>query len=85
MKRNNLVSIIALSLLALGSARAQYHLRQVFIFLNMHDMKQPEVMIPLASQKFDAQGNLTDEATREVIRKFLVALVAYIRRSQHSA
>jgi len=50
-------AIMGASVGALGSARAQYHLRQVFIFLNIHDMKQPEMMLPLASQKFDAQGN----------------------------
>ncbi len=73
------VAVMGASVGMMGSARAQYHLRQVFVFLNVHDMKQPEVMIANASQKFDTNGNLTDEKTKEVIQRFLVAFVAYIK------
>src|SRR3954451_13976008 len=52
-------AIMGASIGALGTARAQYHLRQVFVFLNMFPINQPEVMIGNASQRFDAQGNLT--------------------------
>jgi chromate reductase, NAD(P)H dehydrogenase (quinone) len=58
----------------LGSARAQYHLRQSFVYLNSYVMNTPEVMIPEAHKKFDAQGRLTDEQTREFIAKFLIGL-----------
>jgi chromate reductase len=44
-----------------GTARARYHLRQTFIFLNMEAVNQPEVMIGNAQDRFDAQGNLLDE------------------------
>ena len=74
------VAIMGASVGSIGTARAQYHLRQVFVFLNVHEMKQPEVMIGNAAQKFDSNGNLTDEATREYLRKFLVAFVAFIRK-----
>src|SRR6185503_8696163 len=50
------VAIMGASPGATGSARAQYHLRQMFVFLNMHAMNQPEVMIGKASEKFDANG-----------------------------
>ena len=73
------VAVMGASVGTLGSARAQYHLRQVFIFLNVHDMKQPEMMIAGAGQRFDGQGNLTDEATKEHLRKFLAALVTHIK------
>ncbi len=65
---------------ALGTARAQYHLRQVMVFLNMFPINQPEVMIGNASQRFDAEGNLTDEQTREFIRQLLQNLVEWTRR-----
>ena len=29
----------------IGTARAQYHMRQTFVFLNMYPINQPEVMI----------------------------------------
>jgi chromate reductase len=74
------VAIIGASTGMFGTARAQYHLRQVFVFLNMYPLNQPEVMINNAAQKFDAQGNLTDEKTREFIRKQLIALVAWTKR-----
>lgn len=73
-------AVMGASVGALGSARAQYHLRQVFVFLNVQDMKQPELMISNAAQKFDSTGNLTDEATRKYIGKFLASFVAHIRR-----
>jgi chromate reductase len=44
----------------LRTARAQYHLRQSFVFLNMFPLNQPEVMIAKAADKFDEQGTLKD-------------------------
>jgi hypothetical protein len=41
----------------------------------MPALNQPEVLINHANEKFDAQGKLTDEATRERIRQELAALV----------
>jgi chromate reductase, NAD(P)H dehydrogenase (quinone) len=38
-----------------GTSRAQYHLRQCFVFLNGLVMNRPEVMIPQAQNKFDGQ------------------------------
>ena len=62
------------------TARAQYHLRQVFVYLNIHAINQPEVMIAGAGEKFDAAGALTDERTREAIRQLLQNLVEWTRR-----
>lgn len=64
----------------LGTARAQYHLRQVFVTLNILAMNKPEVMIADADERFDAQGNLTDEKTKAHIRKLLEGLVEWTRR-----
>jgi len=74
------VAIMGASPGMLGSARAQYHLRQMFVFLNMHPLNRPEVMIAQADERFDDHGNLTDESTREHIRKLLVSLVDWTRR-----
>src|SRR3569832_997238 len=64
-------AIMGASIGAIGTARAQYHLRQMFVFLNVFPVNQPEVMIANASERFDAQGNLTDGATKEFIRQLL--------------
>jgi chromate reductase len=77
-------AIMGASVGTLGTARAQYHLRQMMVFLNMHPLNQPEVMIANASSRFDAQGNLTDEKTREHIQKMLKALVEWTNRLRAS-
>lgn len=71
------VAVMGASVGAIGTARAQYHLRQVFVFLNMHPINQPEVMIANAADRFDAAGNLTDEKTRKMIAQSLQALVKW--------
>ena len=58
-----------------GTSRAQYHLRQTFINLNIVTVNQPEVMIGTAHERFDEQGNLKDEHTKEKIRELLRNLV----------
>ena len=60
------VAIMSASTGMLGGARAQYHLRQSLIFLNMRPVNKPEVFVTFAPQKFDANGKLIDEKTREV-------------------
>ena len=60
-----------------GTARAQYHLRQVFVNINVHALNKPEVMIANASERFDEQGNLVDEKSRNNIRKLLESLTAW--------
>jgi chromate reductase len=64
----------------LGTARAQYHLRQIAVFLNLHMLNQPEVMIANAAQRFDAEGNLTDDKTKEFIAAQLKALAAWAEK-----
>jgi chromate reductase len=74
------VAVMGASVGMLGTARAQYHLRQSFVFLDMHPVNQPEVMIANASSRFDSAGNLTDEKTKELIRSLLVSLAAWTRK-----
>ena len=69
---------------AIGTARAQYHLRQMFVFLNMFPVNQPEVMIGNASERFDAQGNLTDDMTKDFIRQLLQSLVNWTQRLEQT-
>jgi chromate reductase len=76
------LAIMGASIGALGTARAQYHLRQCCVFLDMHPLNQPEVMVSHAQEKIDANGRLTDAKTREKIGELLLALVAWTRRLQ---
>jgi chromate reductase, NAD(P)H dehydrogenase (quinone) len=63
-----------------GTTRMQYHLRQVMVFVNAHPLNKPEVAIGNAAQRFDANGNLTDETTAGFVRQLLEALAAWTQR-----
>jgi chromate reductase len=64
----------------LGTARGQYHLRQVLYGLNVFLVNKPEVFIGNAASKFDEAGNLIDETTKDFIRKLLESLAAWTER-----
>ena len=74
------IGVMGASAGAYGTGRAQYHLRQCFVFLNGLVMNRPEVMIPAAQNKFDAEGKLTDQATRDFITAHLAAFKAWVLR-----
>ena len=67
----------------LGGSRAQYHLRQTLLFLDVVVVSKPEVFVTFAGQKFDETGRLTDEATRGVVAALLKALVNLASKSAH--
>jgi chromate reductase, NAD(P)H dehydrogenase (quinone) len=62
-----------------GTARMQYHLRQVFLSVGVQAVVRPEVMIRQAAERFDADLNLVDEKTRDFVRQLIVALVDWAR------
>jgi chromate reductase, NAD(P)H dehydrogenase (quinone) len=65
---------------ALGGARMQYHLRQIFVFLDGRVMNGPEAMIGGAYGKSDnATGDLTDAATKEFLGKQLAAFADFVK------
>ncbi|MFA6048166.1 MAG: NAD(P)H-dependent oxidoreductase [Parcubacteria group bacterium] len=74
------VAVIGASIGAIGTARAQYHLRQIFVFLDMHPLNRPEVMIGNAQEKFDEKGNIIDTHTKEKIEELLAALVLWTKK-----
>ena len=54
-----------------GTARGQSQLRQAFVFTNTYALLQPEVLVGRAQEKFDADGRLVHQATRDVLATFL--------------
>ncbi|MBI1921580.1 MAG: NAD(P)H-dependent oxidoreductase [Geobacter sp.] len=76
------VAIMGASMGMLGTARAQYHLRQSCVFLNMYPLNRPEVMVPFAQEKIDETGRLTDPKTREKIAELVESLIVWARRLQ---
>jgi len=61
----------------LGTVRGQNHLRQVMVFVNAMVMNKPGVMIGQANTKFDKDGNLTDEKTKEILKKFVESFAEF--------
>jgi chromate reductase len=63
-----------------GTIRAQYHLRQIAVFVDMHPINKPEVFVRNAQTVFDEAGKLVDEPTRNLVRQHIEALAAWTRR-----
>jgi chromate reductase len=74
------VAIMSESIGMLGGVRAQAHLRQMLLPINMHPLNKPEFMVGNIAEKFDEQGNLTDTHTKEKIKELLQALVIWAER-----
>ena len=65
-----------------GTARAQAHLRDGLAYTNGLVLALPEVLVGVAAEKFDEDGNLHDQETRTEVRDLLVSLAAWTRRLQ---
>jgi chromate reductase len=74
------VAMMGASTGMIGTARAQYHLRQCFVFLSCFALNHPEVMVSFAPEKIDKDGRVTDQKTRELIRQLLESLVDWAKR-----
>lgn len=62
----------------MGSSRAQYHLRQICVFLDLRPLNKPEVFANAFAGGFDADGNLTDDKIDEHVGKLMQALIAAV-------
>lgn len=58
----------------MGTSRAQYHLRQSCVYLDLHPLNKPEVFANAFAGGFDAEGNLTDERLQGLVVQQLEAL-----------
>ena len=63
-----------------GTARGQSQLRQAFVFTNTYALLQPEVLVGRAHEKFDADGRLVHQATRDFLATFLQRFADLIAR-----
>jgi chromate reductase len=77
------VAVFGVSTGRSGTLRAQLHLREVCAALNMLVLNRPEVFISQAREKFDAQGRLIDERTRQQLQALLEAFAIWTRRLKH--
>jgi chromate reductase, NAD(P)H dehydrogenase (quinone) len=63
-----------------GTIRMQLALRQTFLFTETYVMVKPEIFVARAQDRFDEQGRLTDDKTREIVKQFMAALGDWARR-----
>lgn len=61
----------------MGTSRAQHHLRQTCVFLDLHPLNRPEVFANAFTDSFDQSGNLVDERIQKLIVQQLEALAAW--------
>lgn len=73
-------AIVSVSPGALGAFGANHHLRQSLVFLNMPPLQMPEAYVGGADKLFDAQGKLSNDSTREFLRKFMQAYAAWLAK-----
>jgi len=83
--RGEPIAIAGASMGGFGTVRAQHHLRQTCVYLEMIPLNKPEVFVSLAHQKVNAEGRLTDEPSRAAIRALLEALVSWTRQVSRSS
>jgi chromate reductase len=72
-------AIISASTSMTGGARAQEHLRQILVELNMHPVNLPQVLVAKAHGKFSPKMELVDEGTNEILKDLLARLVEWAR------
>ena len=78
--RHKPVGIVGASPGGAGTARGQMVLRQILLHAPAYVMPEPQMLIPTSYQRFDENGDLTDDETRERMRRFLMALVEWTKR-----
>jgi chromate reductase len=73
-------AIVGCSPYSMGAFGALFHLRQVLVYVDMPVVQQPEFYLANVAEKFDAEGKLTDEATRKKITEFWNVFVPWINK-----
>jgi chromate reductase len=77
-------AVISVSPGAIGGFGANHHLRQSLVFLNMPALQQ-EAYIGHVDKLLDDSGKLTNDSTRDFLRKYLEAFAEWISRNRHAA
>ena len=76
------VGVLGASTGARGASFAQYDIRRIMSYFDAHTMGQPEFYLGLADKKFDESRTLTDEKTKETLKKFLAAFKSFVEAAQ---
>ena len=72
-------AVVSVSLIAMGGFGANHHLRQSLVFINIPTMQQPEAYIGNAQKLFDESGQLSNESTKDFLKKFILAFEKWVQ------
>jgi chromate reductase, NAD(P)H dehydrogenase (quinone) len=78
-------AVVSVSPGALGAFGANHHLRQSLVFLNMPALQQPEAYVGAVADLVDTEGNITKEATRTFLERFLGTFAQWIETTRKVA
>ena len=78
-------AVVSVSPGAIGGFGANHHLRQCLVFLDIPAMQQPEAYIGGTAQLFDAEGNITNPATRQFLVEFMEAFADWVETNSPKA
>lgn len=59
----------------MGTARAQYHLRQVCVYLDLRVLNKPEIFSNAFSPAFDVRGDVADTSEGSALRNSIAELM----------
>ncbi len=76
------VYVIGATIGPIATAIAQSHLKHTMLYLNALVLGQPEFYLGNAYEKFDDNGKLTDEDTREFLSEALDTFVEFVDRQE---
>ncbi|HWG53089.1 MAG TPA: NADPH-dependent FMN reductase [Gemmatimonadaceae bacterium] len=74
-------AVVSVSTGSIGAFGANHHLRQSLVYLDMPTMLQPEAYIGGVAKLLGPDGTLTQDSTREFLRKFVQTFDAWIERT----
>lgn len=78
-------ALLAASAGGFGGVRAQLALRQILAGTNNPVVNRPEILVPFAQNKFNNEGELTDEQTRTLLEQSIASFVTVLRERQAAA
>lgn len=67
----------------MGTSRAQYHLRQVGVYLDLHFVNKPEVFVNAFAGSFSADGHLQDDKIKASIVQLMAALITQVHKCKN--
>lgn len=71
------IAIMGASTGMIGTARAQSHLRQMCVQIDMYPLNKPEVLVTFANEKIDKDGKIIDKHTKDKIKELIEALISW--------